>query len=119
MFPPGYCPTQSNCLVGSLASGVQQLYRLNSWNVFTEEFRKLSLQNRCAGSKKAGPFTQNLYHCLRHVWIIVAQEMRTKCSVVINILVAVHIPNQGSFSSRKSDFWFNCAIDRYYATGNV
>jgi hypothetical protein len=48
-----------------------------------------------------------------------AEEMRTESGVIINVFIAVHIPDPGSLTSGKGNFRFDPAIDRNNATGDI
>ena len=106
-------------LIRGFAAGIQHLHRLRSGNMLADQLGKTAFHFRCSGAEEAGMITQRLDDSLRHVWIVVAEKMRGECGVVVEVFIAVDIPDPGPFSACKGYLRRDGSVNRDHAPGDV
>jgi hypothetical protein len=72
----------------------------------------------CPRSEQAGAVAEDTLNRAGHIGIVVPEEMWGECSVVVDILVAVRVPNERAFPADKHYFGGDRAIDGDDAPGD-
>ncbi len=110
--------SHANRLIGRFTARVQELNRIDELDVRADELGEPALEDRRAGSEQAGAVAQNALYRGGHVGIVVPEEMRGEGGVVVDVLIAVRVPDQRPFPANKHDFGGDRAIDGDDAPGD-
>src|SRR4051812_44352871 len=95
--PPGKAPGQPDCRHARLRSRIAHADFLHAWESLSNEFRHPHFEG--VGNSKTGSAFGRVLHCLNDPGMSMPKDSRTPCADVIDVFVAVHVPDSGSFGA--------------------
>ena len=104
-------PRQPQSLRRRFASGIHKLDRLHAGDLRAEEFGQAAFEKRCAAAKEADPSPQPTEDRIGRIGIVVAERVRSKGGVVIDVAISIGIPDVSPIILDENDLGLGRPVD--------
>ena len=111
----GVCPCDAQGVEGGFRSGVGELDFFDGGNMPADSLGEFSFERGRAGAHQGDAGLKSGLNGDVYVRVIVAEDERRKTGVVIDVFVAIGIPDMAAFSPDEDNVWLNSPINGNYS----
>jgi hypothetical protein len=98
---------------------IQDLRHLADFHIRAHQFGEPAFQHIGTAAAEANAVFQNIFHSRVHATIIVTQDRWSEGGVIIEVAIAIRVPQIRALGALESQFRLNPARKRHYTPGNI
>ena len=116
---PGKAPREANGIGGGFTAGVEDLDEIEVWHALAEQLGQARLPGCRPGTDQRPAFTHRPLDRGVDFRVVVAEQVRCKGGVVIQVLAPVPIPEATALRLDKDNGQGRLSVERHDAAGNM